>query len=232
MRKTETKIKKGKKGKKQTNKKVKAIKSRKRKHTRKNTGKRNIGRKNITRVQRGGNTFNISIKDVYDSINKDNFEICGQAVQETDAHNIQLIYVNKGEEKLNRKPASCSTIVNYPMVWHTHPKVSKYYPSLVDIFKVIKHSSNTSYIFTQYGFWHLYCPDEYDGFDKLNENPLAIEVNKILDEFYYVSGTGREYNSEITYQLVDELNKTIQPHINSFRIAWYEATDENLSYFV
>ena len=41
-------------------------------------------------------------------------------------------------------------------IWHTHPKIVKYYLSTTDITKCLTHPKvNESYIFTQHGVWKI-----------------------------------------------------------------------------
>ena len=128
------------------------------------------------------------------------YEICGYAEIEQDGK-LSLYMVNRGRSKQDRDPASCDVGRSYPMIWHTHPNVSKVYPSLVDVLKVLKHSIKRSYIFTPYGYWLLECPNKYNwiigvprGYNEnnmgYNTDALTLEVKEFLDEFYRRSNRG------------------------------------------
>ena len=189
--------------------------------------------KKLTKKRKGGtrmyeHKLPIEISKIYQHYLKQPFEVCGHITQQSDAHRLQLIIVAEGENKVKGQPASCSTGVNYPVVWHTHPIVTKIYPSLVDIFKVIKYPSITSLIFTQYGFWQLTCPTIY----KNPSNEFKSYINTFLDKFYFNSGKGRQYNLNSINKLVYNINNAMKKGgITNYTISWHDANETNLSSF-
>ena len=197
-------------------------------------------KRRMGRLQRAGEIFYdrpfyISIYDIYNRENgllEKNFEVCGQGIQESEAHKTQLVCIAKGSVKENMVPASCNTGQNYPVVWHTHPNVSKMYPSLVDIFKIVKHSSHTSYIFTRYGYWLLTYEDKDENFDSRLANPLVATIKADLDNFYHETGKGMQYNADAITYLVNNINAAMEEHgMAGYRIQWYDVNDNNLSVF-
>lgn len=202
--------------------------------TSKKKKKKRIIRKKLTNKRKGGtrmykHILPIEISELYQDYLKLPFEVCGYISQQTDAHRLQLIIVAKGENKVKGQPASCSTGVNYPVVWHTHPIVTKIYPSLVDIFKVIKYPSITSLIFTQYGFWQLTCPTTYTA----PSDEFKDYINTFLDKFYFDGdGKGRQYNLNSINKLVYNINNAMKKGgITNYTISWYDANETNLSSF-
>lgn len=157
---------------------------------------------------------------------------------------IDLYLVNRGDERVGAEPVACSTGVNYPIVWHTHPKTSKYYPSVVDIVKILKHSSKISYIFVPYGFWKLECPSVYSGFREMlgikkedydNADKITQRIYFLLQNFYRATQKGKDFNKELVDGLVSQLNDQINkaPRIknNDFKITWTDKTDSAFGIF-
>lgn len=174
----------------------------------------------------------ISINDIYQSIMNNNFEICGYAELSNGFWNLTI--VNIGPPKVGNEPIACDTGVSYPVLWHTHPAVSKIYPSLVDIIKVIKHSTVKSFIFTHYGYWELSCPNKYTSvygpprgipqnrWDVSNTDPVTLEINEFLTNFYNMTERGKVINNEAVSYLVNNLNQGINEGfgITGFLIEW------------
>lgn len=105
-----------------------------------------------------------------------------------------------------------------PSIWHTHSTASKYYPSIEDINKILKHEDiHISKIFTQYGDWTM----EYQG-----ERVSILEQQDLLNDtiftpFYKSTTRGSEYNLTAVHTLVNDLNAYLEGRfgINGF-IAW------------
>jgi hypothetical protein len=90
------------------------------------------------------------------------------------------------------------------IIWHSHPKVTKFYPSLEDILKIIKLKNKqieNSYIFTDFGFWAL------KSLNHIEINPtLTDEINQLLNRLYFETNKGREYIEESVNKFVGDLN--------------------------
>jgi hypothetical protein len=98
-----------------------------------------------------------------------------------------------------------------PIIWHNHPKTSKYYPSLEDIQKVIKSKNSTlykSFIFTHMGYWELTAIQHIDISPKLSAN-----IETLLNWFYFKSGNGRVYNKDAIDRLIKDLNTILLPNV-------------------
>ena len=91
---------------------------------------------------------------------------------------------------------------------------SKYYPSLEDILKVLKHEIiYFSYIFTQFGYWTLY----FEGSFKDVDNPkLRKFVDDVNNKFYFASGNGRQFSAEAIEYYVNKLSSSIPGFSISF----------------
>ena len=103
----------------------------------------------------------LSIQHIWNSIQSNDFEICGCAEYDPNNGKYMLYQNGQGPSKPPADRRSCQTRHNYGIVWHTHPACceipSKLYPSVEDLLKVIKHGSSTSLIFCLYGVWKIEC---------------------------------------------------------------------------
>jgi hypothetical protein len=119
-----------------------------------------------------------------------------------------------GPEKTETSRGTCNQ-VKAPIIWHTHSSVSKYYPSIEDINKVLKYPEiNTSYIYTRYGYWKL----DYRGENILTESEKRQISTDILDQFYHKTNNGREYNVDEINVLVSSINSAISDGFISWTV--------------
>jgi hypothetical protein len=174
-----------------------------------------LRRKNKTRrvkKQRGGGQF-MSIEEIRTSIKNDNFEICGRILEGN-----RLYKDADGPPKVEGTRASCHG-PNARKIWHTHPHVSKYYPSFEDINSVLKYPKiEDSYIYTVFGFWHLHYIGEKIKLDEKQKN----DIKDALNFFYSVTGTGRSYNIDEITALITEIRLLLPVDIS-----WTDWTTEN-----
>jgi hypothetical protein len=94
------------------------------------------------------------------------------------------------------------------IIWHSHPKVSKFYPSLEDILKIIKLNNKKikySYIFTGFGFWTLKSINHIDV-DTISPK----QINDLLDRLYFGTNKGREYVEESVNRFIADLNSLLR----------------------
>ena len=85
---------------------------------------------------------------------------------------------------------SCKTKGNRKMIYHTHPFVSKSYPSIEDILKIIKLKNKiikVSIIFTRWGIWELHCSKKIDKIPK----EIINDVDKQLTNIYHNQNKGK-----------------------------------------
>lgn len=80
------------------------------------------------------------------------------------------------------------------IIWHNHPRTSKFYPSREDIVKGLKPHNrhiSESYIFCEFGIWKI----QYWDHDGVTREEIR-QVNRALDTLYHQSDHGRVYNQE------------------------------------
>jgi len=93
---------------------------------------------------------------------------------------------------------------NDSIIWHNHPKTSKFYPSLEDIAKVIKQKNRSlrmSFIFTHFGYWRLETIHHVEITHEMLDN-----IKYWLDWLYYKTEKGRVYNEDAVNEMIVNLN--------------------------
>lgn len=155
----------------------------------------------------GGNPFKLNPEDVKNILSTlvEKIEYCGIFYND----NGTLFTVKEELRKggLINGRAMCQYNKYDNIIWHTHPNTSKYYPSLEDILKILKHDIIFySYIFTQFGYWILH----FSGTFAHVENPSFHEhIRDNNSRFYFETGRGREYNREAIEKYTQNLMKII-----------------------
>jgi hypothetical protein len=133
------------------------------------------------------------------------YEVCGIMERHTqDANYYKVLLTNMGSPRTENERASCNYSYYSTIIWHTHPKIGKYYPSMEDIRKVLRNKTiKASFIFTVYGAWLLQCTRDNDV-----PKDVEIEIHRILNSFYFHSQTekGKTYSYEAINELCDNLN--------------------------
>lgn len=185
-------------------------------------------------VQYGGDEEIITYEEIIRSINEDQFEICGyindsdDIVKTTQGPSVR---VDEHGQRIPGERGSCNQDRAYNIMWHTHPSISKYYPSMEDILSVLKHGSiKISLIFTEYGVWNLiynnFIPCLKNKTPELTKLQSIIQTN--LDAFYHkikipskrtannkpVNVKRFRYDYEATMELEDNLNIIINNFIS------------------
>ncbi len=168
------------------------------------TKKKRKSRKSRKRIV-GGNPTVVTIEQILDyATNPDiNYEVCGY-VTETGVHYMEPQDAPQDTTRLN------CTSSDKPTLWHTHPAISKYYPSYEDIRKLLKRNRTTkSIIYTRFGHWILENLDDKDADPFYIEHTYKTKINDILKTFYFDSGNGRTYNLDAINTLIDSLGKVL-----------------------
>ena len=118
----------------------------------------------------------------------------------------KIIYDPVKNKKLR---GSCTTDTITPYYWHTHPNISKYYPSIEDIMKTTKKRNMTmkySIIFTKWGIWTLssnsFDSQAYTKYKEYYKKKISI----INNFFYNHTVNGMEYNTTSITQYCDSIN--------------------------
>jgi hypothetical protein len=132
----------------------------------------------------------MEISEIIEHIDISDFEISGKF------EDGKFIKIHEGEPK---KPGARASVAvdNNKIIWHTHPTVSKYYPSVEDICKILKghpgQEIEYSILFTVYGVWLFSNPIKTRDVDDRLKAIIDNECNK---QFYRASGSGRTYNTD------------------------------------
>jgi len=144
-----------------------------------------------------------------------NYEKCG-TISKT--NNGYIVNVHEKENNVDELRHHCNFEYYDNIIWHSHPKIAKFYPSLEDILKSIKLKNSQiiySYIFTQFGFWTLYTINHIDVSDELKN-----KINDLLNILYFSTERGRIYNSAAVDTFTDGINTlllgTLQISFNSY----------------
>jgi len=163
------------------------------------------------RIQYGGDNTEMSLIQIRDVVTTTMSEYCGYM------HDNRYICNHIGPPKTEGSRGSCNQL-NAPSIWHTHSSVSKYYPSIEDINKILKYQEiHISKIFTQYGDWTM----EYKGKSVNIISHDDILNTTIFTPFYHDTQMGRSYNESATYKLVQSLNAYLRNiGIVDFIIMW------------
>jgi hypothetical protein len=162
------------------------------------------------RKQYGGEA-EMSLSEIREVIIKTRSEYCGYMLGTTYVCN------HIGPPKGAAGRGSCNQLAA-PSIWHTHSTASKYYPSIEDINKILKHEKiHISKIFTQYGDWTM----EYQGGSVSILEQQDLLNDTIFTPFYEDTEQGHAYNPIAVHTLVNELNAYLEGRfgINGF-ITW------------
>ena len=130
-----------------------------------------------------------------------NYEKCGTIKKEDGKY---IMTIHEKESNQNELRNHCNLEYYDKIIWHSHPKISKFYPSLEDILKSIKTKNSQiiySYIFTQFGFWTLYTINHIEVSDELKN-----KINDLLNKLYFMTERGRKYNHESVGTFINEIN--------------------------
>ena len=162
---------------------------RRRRRRRKRRTKRRRRRRRRRRKYSGGYSQGqpLTVAEIKYSIANENFELCGHVSQ-----NRQLKFFSRGHPKGGEDDEGRLSCIppNAPTIWHTHPRVSKFYPSVEDMCKVLKTTNQTtkSLIFTVAGMWTI-----ESGGKVWSSIPAEVyrRLKGINDELYGKSARGR-----------------------------------------
>jgi len=166
-------------------------------------------------------------------IYKNETEICGNLGENSDTHELKILYKAVGEIDAKKVRNLC----NYPddkknmtpYLYHTHPITAYAYPSFEDIWTVVKerdtHVRFSSFIFTIWGVWILmpnsnkYLPEE-----KIDEIKKYYE-REIYDFHAKQKGEHKSigYSSELDALIssyIDVVHKTFRDRVSVRFVSW------------
>jgi hypothetical protein len=142
----------------------------------------------------------MTLPEIRRAIETTNTEYCGYIEKAG-----EYVLTDIGPEKTEKSRGTCIQM-KAPIIWHTHSSASKYYPSIEDINKVLKHHKiNTSYIYAEHGYWTMH----YSGERILTDREQREISTEILDQFYNNTKKGRDYNRRAINELVGSINRAI-----------------------
>ena len=155
----------------------------------------------------------------YQTMISDTMEYCGFFIHEEPLcliHDSNQLYTGTSVS-LMEKRLSCHLPRYRSIIWHTHPYISKGYPSAEDIVKVLKNANIlTSIIFTIWGIWQL---DFSKSYPELAEETIKKQwINyidtKISPPLYFGTEKGR------VLQILSQHERYINDYIRSLEIEY------------
>lgn len=207
------------------NHRTKKRKNNKKKYNKKRKYRINHSRKKY--ITKGGarNIFQANhIIDVLNHIktigidNDLDYELCGTIeIVRNKSYKYELLLHDKTLESTSSTRLSCNYEKYSNIIWHTHPHISKFFPSIEDILKVIKlrpkNIIKDSYIVTGFGIWQL-SSINYIKIDDDDDDDIRKNIQQILDNLYWNTSRGREYESNAINTAINELNDLLENILN------------------
>jgi len=132
-----------------------------------------------------------NLKNIYNNKLTLYHEVCG-FIEKGELNSLQVIQ-KENVSKSDRM--SCQTRGLSQVIYHTHPNISKFYPSSEDILKIVKEKNKEimcSIIFTKYGIWEIVRKNFvfYDLTD--DKEDIEKTVKEILANIYNNNAKGRK----------------------------------------
>jgi hypothetical protein len=129
------------------------------------------------------------------------------------SYKYELLLHDRTLASTSRTRLSCDYEKYSNIIWHTHPRISKFYPSIEDIEKVIKirpeNIIKDSYIVTNFGVWRLSAIN----YIEIDEN-IKLDITTILNQLYNNTNRGREYESNAVNTAINDLNDLLENILN------------------
>jgi|SRR3989304_2551058 len=122
------------------------------------------------------------LKNIFPTLSIE-YEVCGYL--KSSNHYLNIYTENKGQK------GECESRYRKYM-WHTHPSVSKAYPSATDIIKVIKNEVIiTSIIFTVWGIWEIHSVKKSPNLSLEKRQSMNKHINELSELVYLITDKGR-----------------------------------------
>lgn len=157
----------------------------------------------------------LSVAEIKNNGNNENFELCGRVRQ-----NGQLKFFSRGKSKGSDGDEGRLSCIppNAPTIWHTHPRISKFYPSVEDMCKVLKTTNQTtkSLIYTAVGMWTI-----ESGAKVWRSIPSEVyrRLKGINDDLYRMSGHGR---TDPGPQVLAQYMAALANYMNNVQRLWWQ----------
>lgn len=142
-------------------------------------------------------------------------EACG-ILYNKDKYRLGLYIDSYGPRVSSGKIGTCVHSRYTKMIWHTHPTITKSYPSWQDLAKVLKQRKGWenlpiySFVFTEWGIWEIYCSGPKKKLDE--ENLKSIDR---ISQYYSLPIYKRILSSRKTGKKV-EVNSDLISDIEIF----------------
>ena len=108
-----------------------------------------------------------------------NYEVCGHIRICDD--NLILVETNQGNIISNGKRGSCQYDSYGKYIWHSHPNISKGYPSMEDIQKSLKLRNTdviqVQIILTSWGIWEIYTGNKKHITPEIQDRLKSFKLN-------------------------------------------------------
>lgn len=139
-------------------------------------------------------------------------EVCGFLLENDDNY---IIVSEQENISSDNTRLNCQTKTYSSIIYHTHPKISKIYPSTEDIINVMLKNNSIiqhSIIITTAGIWNLSCSKKTLTKSKETEK-IYEKVQKYLDSLYFQTNKGKIYTpyvDTIRTKLENELSISLR----------------------
>jgi hypothetical protein len=138
-------------------------------------------------------------------------EVCGYIEGNIENQKPFLVLTDVGNTN------SCVLTRYYSVIWHTHPKSEKGYPSTQDILKVLKHEQiRKSLVFTTWGIWIISNVGKTINKHANHDNSLLLYFQDLIqgniDRLYRYNERGRKLvdinkTETVIKHIVEKINK-------------------------
>ena len=157
--------------------------------------------------------INKNLLEIIKSFLNLDFEICG-CLKESHSGKIIFEVHSQDETKIDSDKLMCEHFSYSRHIFHTHPNISKCYPSAKDIIKVMKNSMIlSSIIFCKWGIWEIYSNKKYN-FSNTEKQIENDKINKLFVELYEMTENGRA--NEVDYKKINKFIKKIEERYKLF----------------
>lgn len=159
------------------------------------------------------------IESLLTEIYANNLEICGNLEDDSDTHELKILYkeIGKIDDEQGRNlclyPKDKKGMS--PYLYHTHPHTSYAYPSFEDLWTVVKERDSgvrfSSFIFTIWGVWIL-MPSGNRYIDKTQIDKIKAYYEEKIRDFHTGQkgvSKSKKYDSDIQ-TLIDTYIKIVE----------------------
>jgi hypothetical protein len=173
------------------------------------------------------------IESLLTDIYTNNLEICGNLEDDSDTHELKILYKEIGKIDAEQGRNLCLYPNDKkgmsPYLYHTHPYTAYAYPSFEDLWTVVKERESgirfSSFIFTIWGVWIL-MPSGHREIDESKIAKIKEYYEKQIYEFHSAQkgvSKSKKYDSDIQI-LIDTyigiVEKTFKERVSVRFVKW------------